>query len=254
MIRLIVSGAAGKMGREVIKAIAQQEDMQVVAGVDPTLDVIDQIKVYTDLAQAIRETKPHVVIDFTHPGVVKQNIEVCLAHNIRMVVGTTGLAAQELEELQMRVKDRDWAALIVPNFAIGAVLMMRFAAEAAQFFPNMEIIEYHHEQKKDAPSGTAIKTAEMISQVLKNSPDQQDNDSYEKIMGSRGGQLGNVQIHSVRLPGYVAHQEVICGLSGQSLTIRHDSTDRVCFMPGVVLAVEKIHSLRGVIYGLENIL
>lgn len=254
MIKVLVSGVAGKMGSEVIKAVSSQKDMEVVAGVDPVLDSdIDGIKIYQELESAIQETKPDVVVDFTHPGVVKTNIDICLKSNVRTVVGTTGLSEAELVPLMDQTADQDWAAIIAPNFAIGAILMMRFAKEAANFFSDVEIIEYHHEQKKDSPSGTAIKTAEMINKVMQDKQ-LKYNDEFEKIEGARGASSGNVHIHSVRLPGYVAHQEVIFGSAGQNLTIKHDSTHRESFMPGVILAIRKIGTLQGVIYGLDQII
>jgi 4-hydroxy-tetrahydrodipicolinate reductase len=254
MKRVLVSGALGKMGTEVIKAIGQASDLEVVCGVDPKAEKdADGIRYYQELAPAIKATNPDVVVDFTHPGVVLENIKICLEHGVRAVVGTTGLTAEDVERLEHEAAKPDWAALIAPNFAIGAVLMMKFAQEAARYFPNVEIIEYHHNQKKDAPSGTAIKTAEMINQVLtgeaENNPDE-----FEKLPGARGAASSAVQIHSVRLPGYVAHQEVIFSSAGQLLTIKHDSTHRESFMPGVLLAVRKIDQLEGIIYGLEHIL
>ena len=172
---------------------------------------------------------------------------------IRVIVGTTGITSDQIGELQASVTRDDWAALIAPNFAIGALLMMRFAQEAAKYFPHVEIIEYHHRQKQDAPSGTAIKTAEMINQAL--SGQQPANpDQSEMLAGARGAKSGRVHIHSLRLPGYVAHQEIVFSSSGQLLTIRHDSTHRESFMPGVLLAIRKIHTLTGVVYGLEQLL
>jgi len=254
LIKVLVNGALGKMGREVVQAVNNQSDMQVAAGVDPlaTKD-FDEIRLYRDLAAAITEVKPDVVVDFTNPTVVRENIRTCMQFGVRMVVGTTGLTEADVQALQAEVADKDWAVLIAPNFAIGAVLMMNFAQQAAKYFTDVEIIEYHHQQKKDAPSGTAIKTAEMISQVL-HKDGLHTSDEIEKIPGARGGQYNNIHIHSVRMPGYVAHQEVIFSSPGQMLTIRHDSTHRESFMPGVLLAVRKIAELKGVIYGLEQIL
>ncbi len=253
MIRVLVSGAAGKMGQEVVKAISVQSDMEFVGGVDPACNRLGQLDLYSDLVEAITETKPDVVVDFTHPGVIRENLATYQKHQLKAVIGTTGLSEQDLESLRASAKEHNWAALIAPNFAIGAVLMMKFAVEAAKHFPNIEIIEYHHEQKKDSPSGTAIKTAEMISENLTTVKAASD-DQFERLAGARGANLGSINIHSVRLPGYVAHQEVICGLPGQNLTIRHDSTHRESFMPGVVLAVRKIGELQGITYGLEHIL
>ncbi|NMB39147.1 MAG: 4-hydroxy-tetrahydrodipicolinate reductase [Firmicutes bacterium] len=254
MIRVLVSGAAGKMGREVIQAVNQQSDMQIVAGVDPAADTdIQGVELFVNLDAAIDATKPDVVVDFTHPNAVIENIKTCLAKEISIVVGTTGLNEAELKLLEVEAKNKDWAAIIVPNFAIGAVLMMRFAKEAAQYFSDVEIIEYHHNEKKDAPSGTAMKTAEIINQHLTAREPVVD-DSFEIIKGAAGAVSGKVRIHSVRLPGYVAHQEVIFSSLGQNLIIRHDSTHRKSFMPGVLLAIRKLPALKGFVYGLEQIL
>ncbi len=252
MIRVLVSGAQGKMGTEVIKAVRAQNDMLLVGGVDPAAqDQTGDVKIYGDLKTAISELNPDVVVDFTHPGVVLQNIKICMEENVRLVVGTTGLTEADINELQAEAAGRKWAVLVAPNFAIGAILMMRFAQEAAKYFADIEIIEYHHNQKKDAPSGTAIKTAEMINHMLANS-DQNSAETEENP--ARGRIINNVNIHSLRLPGYVAHQEVLFSSTGQLLTIRHDSTHRESFMPGVLLAIRKIGILTGVVYGLEEIL
>lgn len=255
MTRVLVCGAAGRMGREVVKAVHSQTDMEVVAGVDlmPS-ESLNQVPFYTDLGQAIKETKPDVAVDFTQPHVLLDNVSCYYNHNLRAVIGTTGLSQAEILPLQEKAKTAsDWAVLIAPNFAIGAVLMMRFAADAAKYFPDVEIIEFHHEQKKDAPSGTAIKTAEMIAAV-QGRVESSELDEYEKLTGARGAELDQIHIHSVRLPGYVAHQEVIFGAPGQNLIIRHDSTHRESFMPGVLLAVRKIRTMHGLTYGLEHIL
>ncbi len=254
MIKVLVSGAAGKMGKEVVQAVRHQKDMRVVAGVDPMGNVGNQeLELFPDLAVALDKVRPDVVIDFTHPHVVMENIKICLSKQVRMVVGTTGLDDAELKRLEVKAANKNWAALIVPNFAIGAVLMMRFAQEAAQYFPDVEIIEYHHNEKKDAPSGTAMKTAELINQCLIDKGTK-DEDQFEIIPGATGASSGEVRIHSLRLPGYVAHQEIIFSSFGQNLIIRHDSTHRQSFMPGVLLAVRKIHNLKGFVYGLEHIL
>jgi len=258
MKRVIVSGALGKMGSEVIKAVGQAADMQVVAGVDPAVKEVSRnphgdLAIYTDLDEAISAANPDVVVDFTSPSVVLDNIKTCMNRGVRIVVGTTGITVEEVSRLQASVTRDDWAALIAPNFAIGALLMMRFAQEAAKYFTNVEIVEYHHRQKKDAPSGTAIKTAEMINQVY-SGLEQANPEESEILKGARGAVSGPIHIHSLRLPGYVAHQEVIFSSPGQLLTIKHDSTHRESFMPGVLLAIRKIDSLKGVVYGLEQLL
>lgn len=231
-MRVLVNGANGKMGREVCRAVKGAPDLRLVGGVDPSGREQDGLTMFTDLATALKATKAQVVVDFTTPQAVQKSMEICLAHNVPMVIGTTGFTAPELKEWETRALQENWKAIIAPNFAIGAVLMMKFAQEAVAFFHKAEIIEYHHDQKLDAPSGTALRTRILMEEVYQ----------------------GEIPIHSVRLPGLVAHQEVILGLPGQTLTIRHDSNNRESFMPGVLLAIRKVQSVKGVVVGLEHIL
>jgi 4-hydroxy-tetrahydrodipicolinate reductase len=184
---------------------------------------------------------------------VLHNAKTALENGTAPVIGTTGLDVVGIAELEKLAARSDKAVLIVPNFALGAVLMMDFARRAARYFKNVEIIEMHHDQKIDAPSGTALKTAQMIQQQ-RESMRQGHPDEYEKLTGARGGEWEGIRIHSVRLPGLVAHQEVIFGLSGETLTIRHDSLHRESFMPGVIMAIRRIGDLKGVVVGLEKIL
>jgi 4-hydroxy-tetrahydrodipicolinate reductase len=212
------------------------------------------------LSALLAKTNPQVLVDFTVPESVMRNIEISLAARVVPIVGTTGLGPKEID----RVRQLCWAAktgaLIAPNFAVGAVLMMRFAKEAARFMPDAEIVEMHHDRKLDAPSGTAAKTAEMIAEGRAGSePAPVPAGAFEKIKGARGGSgAGDVSVHSVRLPGFVASQMVIFGGLGQTLTIRHDSLDRKSFMPGVLLAVRKAPQLASnggeLVYGLENMM
>ncbi len=231
-MRVIVAGARGKMGQEVCKAVRNSKKFTLVGGISSSGHPIEGVDVYTDLAKAINDTKADVVVDFTIPSAIETNMEICLAQNTPMVIGTTGLSQTELKEWQVRALQENWKAIYAPNFAIGAVLMMKFAQEAVPHFEQAEIIEYHHAQKIDAPSGTALRTKTMM----------------EEVSGKA------IPTHSVRLPGLVAHQEVILGLPGQTLTIRHDSNNRESFMPGVLLAIEKISTIKGLIIGLEHIL
>ncbi|MFA6170249.1 MAG: 4-hydroxy-tetrahydrodipicolinate reductase [Candidatus Margulisiibacteriota bacterium] len=217
-IKVIVNGAKGKMGQETVKAVQNEADFDLVAQTD----------VGDDLAKVIKQSGAEVVVDFTHPAAVMENIRQILKSGAHAVIGTTGLTDENQKEVKGLCDVHKVNCLIAPNFAIGAVLMMMFAKEAIKYMPKAEIIEFHHEQKVDKPSGTAIKTGH--------------------IMGK------DVPIHSVRLPGLVAHQEVIFGGLGQTLTIRHDSISRDSFMPGVVMAVRKIKGLKGLVYGLENLL
>jgi len=231
-MRVLVNGATGKMGQEVCKAIGNSLDFSLVGGVNASGRTLPGVEMFTDLSQAIKETKAEVVVDFTIPTVVQSNMEVCFAARVPMVIGTTGFTDEDLVKWQKRAEGTDWKAIIAPNFAIGAILLMKFSQEAIGFFQQAEIIEYHHAHKLDAPSGTALRTQALMSKKHPQS----------------------IPIHSVRLPGLVAHQEVIFGLPGQTLTIRHDSTNRESFMPGVLLAISRIQEIQGVVLGLEHIL
>lgn len=263
IIKVIVTGVLGKMGLETVKAVYPDEDLQLVGLVDirgkgEKLSQLSQLKeidlkVENDLDRVIEKTKPRVMIDFTNPQAVFNNTRTALKNNITCVVGTTGLNEVELRQLEKLAVDNKVGLAIIPNFAIGAVLMMKFAREAARYFPDVEIIELHHDQKMDAPSGTAIKTAELINES-RTSRVPRNIREFEKIAGCRGGNIEQVRIHSVRLPGLVAHQEVIFGGSGQTLKIRHDSIDRAGFMPGVIMVVKKMIDHQGLVYGMENLL
>lgn len=260
-IKVLVNGAAGKMGREVVKAVSSDPELQLVGAVDVAevgVDVGAGVKISKDLETAIKAAKPDVVIDFTHPNVAMENARVILKNKIHAVMGTTGVSKENLKEIETLCRENNVNCLVAPNFAIGAVLMMQFAKDAAKHLPNVEIIELHHDQKADAPSGTAIKTAEMIAEERskrnQGSGARGQGKEIEKIDGVRGGTMDGIHIHSVRLPGFVAHQEVIFGGLGQTLTIRHDTISRESFMPGVVLAAKKIGQKKGLTYGLEGIL
>jgi 4-hydroxy-tetrahydrodipicolinate reductase len=242
-IRVHVNGAKGRMGRQVVATVQA----------DPELELVGETDLGDDLPGAIAAEKAQVVVDFTHPSSAYDNVKAILAAGARPVVGTTGFAPQQIADLQARALKLGLGGLIAPNFAIGAVLMMRFAAEAARYLPHVEIIELHHDGKAEAPSGTAIKTAELIAEVRPKAPPPQV-ESKELQPGARGARGYPVPIHSVRLPGHVAHQEVILGGLGESLRIRHDSISRECFMPGVLLAVKKAPTLKELYYGLEHLL
>jgi 4-hydroxy-tetrahydrodipicolinate reductase len=261
-IRVMVNGAGGRMGKQVVQAVCQAADMELVAAVDPACAKQDVgiiaglgelgIIVDADLDQAIKRTQPERVVDFTMPSIVMANARCVLSAGAHMVIGTTGLLEQNLQELDALARKHNVGVVHAPNFALGAVLMMRFAREAARFFPGVEIIELHHDQKRDAPSGTAIKTAEMIREVWQKPEACVDEEL--KLAGARGSDFDGVHIHSVRLPGLIAHQEVMFGGPGQTLTIRHDSLDRESFMPGVLLAIRKVADHQGLVYGLEHLL
>ncbi len=259
MIDVLVSGAAGRMGREVVCALGAADGIRVVAAVDPShaggrVDdgAVGEIRCTGDLAGAIATTAPHVMVDFTHPDAVEGNLRTALAAGVHCVVGTTGLSESALAELAASAPD-EVCLFVAPNFAIGAVLMMRFAAEAARYLPHVEIIELHHDRKADAPSGTALRTASLIAATRAEVPPSPGRET-ELEQGARGAIIEHVSVHCVRLPGLVAHQEIIFGGQGQTLTIRHDSIDRTSFMPGVVLAVREVVHRSGLIVGLENLL
>ena len=244
MIRVAVSGALGRMGSEVVRAVTAADGMEVVA----------QIEFGDDMGAVLRESQPQVMVDFTVPSSAMTNIRTALESNVIPIVGTTGLSPADLDELRQLCEKHNTACLIAPNFAIGAILMMQFSAQAAKYLPDVEIIELHHEKKVDAPSGTAVKTAQMIAQARTGTPAPKPENAFESHVGATGAEVDEIPVHSVRLPGFVASQEVIFGAQGQRLSIRHDSLDRTSFMPGVVLAVRKSASLSGLVYGLENLL
>lgn len=259
--RVIVAGAAGRMGRQVLVAVSRETDMDLVGGVDVRegrvpIDperVDDVLEVTPDLASLITRVRPDVVVDFTHPAAVMGNVRTALGMGVRCVVGTTGLGAKDMDEIERLCRERRIGAVVAPNFAIGAVLMMKFAEMASRYFHAAEIVELHHDRKLDAPSGTAIKTAQGMSRA------DQARDEAAAAAGrgeplARGESVGGVRIHSVRLPGLVAHQEVIFGGPGQVLTIRHDSISRESFMPGVILAVRRVADLDHAVFGLERLL
>lgn len=252
-------GANGKMGRAMMEGVYEERDIQIVGAVDvegigkeifPDSGVV----IEKDLEEMLRTKNPDIVVDFTSPTVIKDHVHKVLSFKKHMVVGTTGLGTTDLEEIDAEARKVGRVVFVAPNFALGAVLMMEFAARAAKYFPNVEVIELHHDQKKDAPSGTAVKTLEMMA-AQREKIHQGQADEIERIPGSRGGEYEGMRVHSVRLPGYVAHQEVIFGGRGQTLTLRHDSMSRESFVAGLLLAMRSIRDLTpGLVYGLENIL
>jgi 4-hydroxy-tetrahydrodipicolinate reductase len=221
----VVSGAAGRMGRTVCDAVEGAPDMELVGRADPVLE--------TSLPEALQAAHPDVVVDFSVPDAVFDNATLCLESGTHVVVGATGMTAEQVTKLEEAAADFDGNCFIAPNFAIGAVLMMEASKLIARHMPDCEIVELHHDQKLDAPSGTAKRTAKLIA--------------------AETGR-GEPPIHSVRLPGLVAHQEVVFGGPGQTLTVRHDSIARESFMPGVLLAVRRVGELDGLVVGLENLL
>ena len=261
MIRVGVLGAAGRMGQLVCRAVADDPDLALVAAIDPAGGgaPIGRMVGHPEIDVTVSEehdtllqAETEVVVDFTNPDAVMDNIRWAIDHAINIVVGTTGLTPGDLEEIHHRLEEEgsESNVIVSPNFAIGAVLMQRFAAEAARHFPSVEIIELHHDGKADAPSGTALDTAMRLAKER----EPYRGPEGESLSGARGGDIEGIRIHSVRLPGLVAHQEVLFGGPGQTLTIRHDSLDRTSFMPGVVLAIKEIHRCPGLTVGLEPLL
>lgn len=247
-LKVGVLGALGKVGREVCAAVEAADDLDLVARIDAD----------DDLAGLV-EAGAEAVVDFTHPGVVMANLEFCIDHGIHAVVGTTGFDEERLDRLRSRLagsaQGSGTGVLVAPNFSIGAILMMRFAAEAARFYESAEVVELHHPDKADAPSGTARRTAELIAAARREAglgpmPDA----TTTALDGARGADLDGVRVHSLRIRGLVAHQEVVLGGVGETLTIRHDSLDRVSFTPGVLLALRRIGSAPGLTVGLDPFL
>ena len=253
-IKVIIAGFKGKMGQAAYKMVTEDNTLEVVCLLDPLTSQkeVAGVPVFNQKEDLIG-LEADVWVDFTTPKVAYEHTRFALEHGFAPVVGTTGFTSDEIEELIELSRKRELGGLIAPNFAVGAVLLMQFAAQAAKYFPNVEIIELHHDQKKDAPSGTAIKTAELISKVRPQKP-QGAVDEKEVLPGARGAELNGMRIHSVRLPGLVAHQEVIFGGQGEGLTLRHDSYDRQSFMTGVNLGIKEVVKKKELVYGLEYLL
>ncbi len=255
------------MGLEIVRALYNDADTQLAAAVGtPRTAGQDAgalagiggvgVAVATDLSSALGATRPRadVALDVSVPAAVMGNAQTALRAGVPLVIGATGLSKDDLAHLDALAKEANVPVLVAPNFAIGAILMMRFAAEAAKYFDNAEILEFHHDKKLDAPSGTAFKTA-LLMREARGSDFERVGGDDANAPGARGGQMGGVALHSIRQPGFLAHQEVIFGMKGQTLHIRHDALSRECYMPGVLLAVKRVRGLAaGVHFGLENVL
>jgi 4-hydroxy-tetrahydrodipicolinate reductase len=253
MIRVGVFGAGGRMGSTVCRAVSEAPDMELVAAVDPVHAGTESGAIRLAAgAHQLEVAGAEVAVDFTMLDAARENIRWCAAHGVHAVVGTTGFGDPELAEFAELFDGSSANAVIAPNFAVGAVLMMRFAEMAAPFFETGEIIELHHNQKVDAPSGTAALTAHRMAEASKDWAD--DPTTTVVAAGARGGLVDGIPVHSVRMQGMVAHQEVMLGTTGQTLSIRHDSYDRTSFMPGVLLAVRKIADTPGLTIGLDSLL
>ncbi len=269
-IKVAVCGAAGRMGREVVRALSECVDLELVAAIDHNCTGMDSgllcgitengVLIENDLAAALSISSAEVLVDFTLPCSLMGNIKIALANGASPVVGTTGISRADYTEIEGASQAAGLPVFVAPNFAIGAVLMMQFAEQAARYMPDVEIIELHHDRKLDSPSGTAILTAKRIgdaraaASVTSTSAPEGLIEKVASARGARSLETGDVPIHSIRLNGFIAHQEVIFGGPGQVLTIRHDSIDRQSFMPGVLLAVRKVGTLSGVVVGLEKLL
>jgi 4-hydroxy-tetrahydrodipicolinate reductase len=246
-LRVGVLGARGKVGRAVCDAVRDADDLDLVATVDTGPDDDSMADLLASGAQ--------VVVDFTHPDAVMGNLEACIEHGIHAVVGTTGFDDGRLAQVEAWLDGSATGVLVAPNFSIGALLMMRFAAEAARFYESVEIVELHHPDKADAPSGTARRTASLVAAARREAgcgpvPDA----TSTSLEGARGADVDGVRVHGLRIRGLVAHQEVILGGLGETLTIRHDSLDRISFTPGVLLGVRRIPDVPGLTVGLERFL
>ena len=242
-IKVAVLGAKGRMGSEAVRAINEASDLELVAQLD-----------LGDSLETLVKSGAQCVVDFTHPDSVMANLEFAIKNGISVVVGTTGFDSKKLDEVKSWLQAQPKVgALIAPNFGLGAVLMMQFAAQASKYFESVEIIELHHPAKADAPSGTAARTAELITQARKSvNKSAMPDATTSALAGARGAKVGDVPVHSVRLRGLVAHQEVILGDLGETLTIRHDSIDRTGFMPGVLLGIRNVGQRPGLTFGLEH--
>lgn len=262
-VKIVIAGPRGRMGREAVQLVLNTNEYELAGVVDrkyegmklgevegfPESDAV----IYTDFEKCLQEVEPDVLIDLTTPEVGMYHTKTALQYKVRPVVGTTGFSKEDLKELEQLCSEQETGCIIAPNFAVGAVLMMKFSQMAAKYFSDVEIIELHHDQKLDAPSGTAVKTAQMISEV-RDSKTQGHADEKETLQGARGADYEGMHIHSVRLPGLIAHQQVMFGADGQTLTIRHDSYNRSSFMSGVKLAVDTVMKMDSFVYGLENII
>ena len=264
MIRVAIGGPRGKMGQEAVHTVMNNNNMELVAVLDhreigelfseqPEFPASYDVPVFLDLESLVSTIEPDVFVDLTTPHQVFEHTLTCLQHGVRPVIGTTGFTDEQLEQCSTLAKSMKLGCIVAPNFAIGAVLMMKFASLAAAYFQDVEIIEMHHDQKLDAPSGTAYKTAQMISEV-RPSHKQGHPSEVETLAGARGASYDGIPIHSVRLPGLIAHQQVLFGGDGQLLTLRHDSFNRQSFMSGISFSINQVMELEELVYGLENIL
>lgn len=264
MHRVVLAGAAGRMGRAAVRTIARREDMTLVGALGHKTAVGQDagmvagagaigVPITASLAEIFLTGRPTVLVDLSRGEAVAEHAAVALDHQVPVVIGATGLPAAAVASLRGRCESQQIGGILAPNFALGAVLMMEFARQAARYFPHVEVIELHHDRKRDAPSGTAARTARLVAEARGAAPTPAVAETTV-AEGARGASIDGVRVHSVRLPGLVAHQEVLFGGPGQTLTIRHDSTSEESFMPGLVLAIQRVGVLRHFVEGLEHVL
>ncbi len=259
-IKVVVRGAAGKMGREIVRALCSEPEVKLVGAAELKVteeklslpDGSGTIPFSADLEKILTTTKPDVLVDFTIKEAVMPAVRTAVKHGVNLVIGTTGITADELKEIDQLTQANKVGAVVAPNFALGAVLMMHLAKIAGKYFDYAEIIEQHHHLKTDAPSGTALATARAMA-VARGKPFSHP-PAPKNVTDSRGDELEGITLHAVRLPGLLAHQEVILGGLGQTLTIRHDTIGRECYMPGIVLAIKEVVNRKGLVYGLDSVL
>ena len=257
MIKVLVNGALGRMGHTVVQTVLAQKDMELVGAVDAnggTGKTVEGTPVEVNLSEALAAHKPQVVVDFTRPDCVMDNLRVILQAGVNAVVGTTGFTQENLKELDDLAQKNKVGILVCPNFAMGGVLMMKIATEVAKYFPQVEIIEMHHDKKVDAPSGTAVLTAQKLAEARGGFVAQGNPEETEKLPNVRGNNFEGMRIHSVRLPGFMASEEIIFGSQGETLKIRNDAISRDCYMPGVMLGCRTMIKIVGLKYGLDAIL
>ncbi|UJL48078.1 4-hydroxy-tetrahydrodipicolinate reductase [Virgibacillus sp. NKC19-16] len=257
-IRIIVAGPRGKMGSEAIQMINSEDNFQLVGCIDRKhngnyTENLPDVPIFEDAEECFTNIDADIFVDLTVPDVGYEHTKAALEQNIRPVIGTTGFTDEQLSELSTLSWEKKLGCIIAPNFAIGAVLMMQFSKMAAKYFPDVDIVEKHHDKKLDAPSGSSIKTAELMKET-RGFKNQGHPNEKETLTGARGAEFDGMRIHSIRLPGLVAHQEVLFGGAGQTLSIKHDSYNRDSFMEGIKLAIDEVMNLQELVYGLENIL
>lgn len=260
-IKVVVQGALGRVGREVINALCHEPEMQIVGAVElkiaedylPLPDGSGNVPFSADLDYILTRCQPNVLVDFTIAQVTMPTVRIAAKQGVNLVIGTTGLATDDISEIERLAIAHKVGAVVAPNFALGAVLLIHLAKVAARYFDYAEIIELHHHQKVDAPSGTALTTAKAMAQA-RGKPFYQPSPEQKGVSDSRGRQIEGIAIHSVRLPGLMAHHEVILGGAGQTLSIRHDTISRECYMPGVILAIKEVVKRQGLVYGLDTLL